>query len=178
MKNEVNKKEISTLSVVSSHGGQHLTDAKLDLLQAETLLKSAAYQLIINFSSIKSILDRHAAIIEKLRTESSLSESLSDDIRNLYIESNNQIDSCVTHIQFQDLTSQLLDKSINRIDGVKEILDLLAKESCFQYHARNELEDDLNQVDEKLNECSKALNRNSNTSINQKDMTAGAIELF
>ena len=113
------------LSGVSAHGRRHLSEVETDLLQTELLLEEAIEKLTSSFLAIHSAVGERQAAIDRLLAGG---EPSKEDIAALAAMSNeigSHVNTAVTSMQFQDMTSQLIERTLKRVTGLREFLGTL-----------------------------------------------------
>lgn len=86
----------------------------------------------------------------------------------------------VTGMQFQDMTNQLLQRTINRVHGLKDLLHELSSHQ-FPMAADDEHEEIrrfIMQLNQNFDQGSQHLTGNLRKSVNQQDLATGDIDLF
>lgn len=86
----------------------------------------------------------------------------------------------MTGLQFQDLTSQLISRTIKRVNGLKELLQALAThgDAIEPSHEHKAIAKFLEEMSHSLHTGSHALSGGLRRSVDQHDMVTGDIELF
>lgn len=168
------------LSAVSEHGQQHLVEVEADLLQTTYLLMAAVDKLSASFMAI------HAAVTEQQQALATVmaghgldpAQLAQLDAYKLIIGS--KVDAAVSALQFQDLTSQLLTRTIQRVNGLKILLQELSAHGneAEPNQEHEEIAHFLAQLRENLHAGSHALSGGLRRSVDQQHMDSGDIELF
>ncbi|MBX9899518.1 MAG: chemotaxis protein [Burkholderiaceae bacterium] len=168
------------LSGVSDHGSEHLLEVETDLVQTTILLAEAIEKLGASFLAL------HEAITsqqEEVNLIISSGAAPSDSIERLTVIQGNiarHINAAVTSLQFQDLTSQLISRTVQRSAGLREVLGTLGivGDGIPQDGEVDEIEVLLNEVTLRLQEQSIKLKSLLHKAVNQKHLDSGDIELF
>ncbi len=168
------------LAGVSDHGIDHLLEVETDLVQTTILLAEAIERLGANF------LDLHASLTsqeEQIRIIVSGGQIQSESVERLaQIQSDISlhINQAVTSLQFQDLTSQLISRTVQRSAGLRELL-------CTLDIVGNVIPNDggideisvvLCEITAKLEQQSIELKSLLRKTVKQQDLNSGDIELF
>jgi small-conductance mechanosensitive channel len=170
----------SLLSAVSDHGKQHLMEVEADLLQTTFLLSEAIEKLGASFMSVHEAVSSQQSLLNTLMEthQFDLKEVQKlEDFKNKIAE---EVNAAVTGLQFQDLTSQLLTRTIKRVNGLKDLLQELGShghEIDPQYE-HEEIAKFLDEMSHSLHVGSRALSGGLKRSVDQQDMATGDIELF
>jgi len=168
------------LSGVSDHGRQHLLEVETDLVQTAFLLGEAVEKLGSSFFALHNAVSAQQREVDILLAEFKDGDPKMARLRVLRDEIAQHTNEAVTGLQFQDLTSQLLARTVQRIIGLRNVLSELAVEG-------NELpvegqEDEivtmLNDINKNLNTQSSGLKDLLRKAVHQKDMDSGEIEMF
>lgn len=173
------------LSQVSDHGVQHLTAVEADLLQTQFLLTEAIEKLSVSFENIHQNISQQQIVLDELTQQYEFSDDnpLRQHLETLKMEVGDNVGAVVTGMQFQDMTSQLLVRSLQRLAGIKEMLGAFGTDA-------NPSPADVADKDEEvltyIEDLNTALNMKSHEitggfkqrPVSQKDLTTGDIELF
>lgn len=91
-----------------------------------------------------------------------------------------EVNLMVTGLQFQDMTNQLLHRTIKRVNGLKELLHELEIHGHEMDVSREhqDIAEFLAALNESLDAGSHALTGNLRKSVGQRDMASGDIDLF
>lgn len=168
------------LTGVSDHGRQHLLEVETDLVQTAFLLGEAVEKLGSSFFALHSAVGSQQNEVELLLTEMDTNDPKMERLRELRDEIVQHTNEAVTGLQFQDLTSQLLARTVQRIIGLRNVLSELALEGGGLPTEGNEDEIVimLNDINKKLDEQSAGLKALLRKAVHQKDMDSGDIEMF
>lgn len=168
------------MSGVSDHGKRHLTEVETDLIQTELLLEEAIEKLTANFIAINSAVGAQQETIRLLLDGGTPNEEQAARLAGMHGEVGVHVNAAITSMQFQDMTSQLLERTIKRVTGLREFLGTLGAHS-----AAMDPESDSEQIAELLGQVSMALAIQSlelrsvlRKSVNQQHLESGDIELF
>lgn len=168
----------SLLSAVSEHGRQHLIEVEADLLQTQFLLNEAIEKLSASFMAIHEAITAQQSELDAL--SASMSAGAQQTIAGYGEKISKEVNAVVTGMQFQDMTSQLIARSIKRVNGLKESLNALGThgEGMAPEHEHEEIAALLGQMSKNLNSHSDAMQLGLRKAVDQKTMAAGAIDLF
>lgn len=168
------------LAAVSRHGDWHLLEIETDLQQTTFLLNEAIEKLSASFMAV------HAHLLEQqsaLRLLADAGKLQPEELAQLQVFQENidqEINKVVTGMQFQDMTNQLLQRTINRVNGLKMLLQELSSHQ-FPMAAEDELEEIrrfITQLNQNFDQGSEHLTGNLRKSVNQQNLSTGDIELF
>ena len=98
------------LSGVSDHGKKHLTEVEADLIQTESLLVEAIDKLTASFLAIHETVSAQQSTIDLLLAGGKPSAEASVRLGGMAGEIGAYVNTAVTSMQFQDMTSQLIDR--------------------------------------------------------------------
>lgn len=169
------------MSGVSVHGVQHLTEIETDLVQTALLLDEAIEKLGAGFMAM------HAAVVAQDETVALLLEGKVPDeariaaLRAMPAEFAAHVNAAVTSMQFQDMTSQLIDRTLRRVSGLRDYLGTLAggeSSDGLPENNHDEIVEWLNSVRAALAIQSLELRNVLRKAVNQKHLESGDIELF
>lgn len=170
----------SLLDGVSTHGARHLLEAEADLIQTSYLLNEAIEKLATGFMQISGAIKAQHDELEKSIKNESISQSDAGKFTALKEKIDDEMNAVVTGLQFQDLTSQLLTRTVTRLNGLRDVLSELSGDGNSSPN-----EDDHVAVTELLKKINASLNHRSGVLqaglrkvVEQKHMDCGDIELF
>jgi hypothetical protein len=168
------------LTAVSDHGAQHLIEVEADLTQTAFLLSGAIEKLGTSFMAIHMAVTDQQKEIDTLLSQVDMSEEATQKITVLRKKISTEVDAAVTGLQFQDMTNQLIERVIKRVDGLRESLKALAihGEDMAPEHEHAEIVSLLAEMSKGLNSRNDALKGGLRKSVGQQDMSSGEIELF
>lgn len=168
------------LSGVSMHGRRHLNEVETDLLQTELLLEEAIDKLTSSFMAIHSAVGARQETIDRLLAGDTPSLEDSEKLSAMSGEIGRHVNSAITSMQFQDMTSQLIERTLKRVAGLRDFLGTLS-----EHGADIAPETDSDEIVERLGKVSMALAIQSlelrsmlRKSVEQRHLESGDIELF
>jgi hypothetical protein len=171
----------SLLAAVSDHGKQHLIEVEADLQQTTFLLSEAIEKLGVSFMAVYDAVSQQQAVIDGLMAEHKFSEAQTQRLVAFKEKIGEEVNGAVTGLQFQDLTSQLIARTIRRVNGLKELLEELSThgEEMDPNQEHEDIAKYLDRMNNTLNQSSNALAGGlMRRSVGQKDMATGDIDLF
>ena len=168
------------LTGVSDHGKQHLLEVETDLVQTAFLLGEAVEKLGSSFFALHAAVSAQQNEVDLILSEISEASPKSERLRLLRDEIALHTNAAVTGLQFQDLTSQLLARTVQRIIGLRQVLSELAAEGSglSMEGPEDEIVTMLNDINKNLDSQSKDLKDLLRKAVHQKDMDSGEIEMF
>lgn len=168
------------LSGVSDHGRAHLLEVETDLAQTALLLGEAIEKLGVSFMAMHEAVLKEQQEIDVLISEGNVPPQAIEKIREIQNEISQHVNAAVTSLQFQDLTSQLISRTIQRCEGLREVLNLLGAEN-----GQSQNEDVSENIEQILLNAIARLEKQSNDlqavlrkAVHQKHLDSGDIELF
>ncbi len=168
------------LSGVSDHGKKHLTEVETDLIQTQLLLEEAIEKLTSSFMAIHAAVGVQQNTINQLLDGASLSADERARLGSMSDEIGGHVGAAITSMQFQDMTSQLIDRTLRRVAGLREFLGTLGA-----HGAEVVPESDSEDIVDLLGKVSMALAIQSlelrsvlRKAVNQQHLESGDIELF
>lgn len=168
------------LAAVTQHGEHHLAEIETDLEQTKFLLNEAIEKLGASFMCIHGLISDYQQQVEAIVTPLSLEASKTTELTKLSVQIGEQVNAAVTGLQFQDMTNQLLQRTLNRVNGLSDLLQTLDSHA-LEMNADQEHEEILNVLQTLNNHwdtASHALTGNLRKSVGQRDMSTGDIDLF
>lgn len=167
------------LNRVSEHGSQHLQAAEADLEQTSFLLEQAIKTLSGGFMQINQLLSQQQQLLGDALQTQDIEATQRFDILTLREQIHLEINTVVTGLQFQDLTNQLIMRTVKRISGLRDLLTVLASHRMDMHTSQNEsIEELLEKIHDNLSLKSGALKDGLSQEVKQKHMVSGEIELF
>lgn len=167
------------LSGVSDHGRRHLNEVETDLVQTTLLLEEAVEKLTGSFMAIHQAVDaRQDAINRLLAGQASAEDSVC--LSGMSGEIGQHVNTAITSMQFQDMTSQLLDRTLRRVSGLREFLTTLSEHGAdiAPDSQSEEIVERLGKVSMALAIQSLELRSMLRKSVEQRHLESGDIELF
>jgi hypothetical protein len=157
-----------------------LTEVETDLMQTERLLEEAVERLTSSFMAIHHAVDARQHTINLLLAGGIPTVEDSARLTAMSGEISQHVNAAITSMQFQDMTSQLIARTLKRVTGLHDFLDTLGA------HGDDLLPDTGNdEIVERLGKVSMALAIQSlelrsvlRKSVNQQHLDSGDIELF
>ena len=168
------------LSGVSAHGRRHLTEVETDLLQTELLLEEAIDKLTASFLAIHGAIGARQALLDRLLAGEALSDEERLLLSHMSDEIGQHVNSAITSMQFQDMTSQLIDRTLKRVTGLREFLGTLGEHGAdiLPDSGSEEIIDRLGKVSMALAIQSLELRSMLRKSVEQRHLESGDVELF
>ncbi|MGB6054765.1 MAG: chemotaxis protein [Burkholderiaceae bacterium] len=165
---------------VAASGDQHLAEIKTDLTQTNFLLAEAIGKLGADFMAIHEAISAQQEIIGKLQAGPVLTDADVADLNQISAEIGVRVGSVVTGLQFQDMTNQLLDRALQRVAGLSEVLETLDTSGAgiARETATEEIVALLEGVNRLLEERNEKLESNLWKAVCQTHMGSGDVELF
>jgi hypothetical protein len=168
------------LSGVSDHGTQHLAEVEADLVQTALLLGEAIEKLGVNFMAIHAAVCAQQETVNLLLSGKVPTSEYAEKLKEVDGEIGKRVNAVVTSLQFQDLTSQLIGRTVMRVTKLREYLDTLGS-SCAVMLPDSDCDEIVNllgQLNETLAAQSVELHSILRKAVTQTHMESGDIELF
>jgi hypothetical protein len=168
------------LSNLSDHGTQHLTEVETDLVQTSFLLGEAIEKLGASFMAIHEAITAQREAIELLLSGAKVTPEIAAQLRAKHEEIGQHVNAAVTGLQFQDMTSQLIGRTVRRVTGLRDVLGGVASGTSQlpQESNTDEIIQTLNSINKVLEEQSVKLESALWKAVCQTHMESGDIELF
>lgn len=168
------------LSGVSDHGKKHLTEVETDLIQTGLLLEEAIEKLSFNFMAIHEAVSAQQDTIGLLLSGGTPAPEDKAKLEALHAQVGGYVNAAITSMQFQDMTSQLLDRTLKRVTGLREFLGTLGAHGAemLPESDNEEIVDLLGKVSMALAIQSLELRSVLRKAVSQKHLESGDIELF
>ncbi len=167
----------------ASGGSRQLTEVESDLVQTNILLGEAIGKLGNSFMELHRAVQAQQTILEGLMNGSGHFDSDSiEQLKATQGEVSHYVNAAVTGLQFQDMTSQLLERIVRRVIGLREALGVLSANSFEIVPEQGQSDDEVREllastvqaIEERLNMLDTGLWK----AVRQTRMESGDIELF
>lgn len=169
-----------TLSAMSEQGIKHLSEIESDLLQTNLLLEEAIAKLSASFMAVHGAISVQQEMIDTLVEAGNVKPESVAGIRAVSEEIGRHVNDAVTGLQFQDMTRQLIERSLRRVIGMRAMMSSLgASKNGMSGSATNEeMAAILRSVNKQLYLQNRELTKALWKTVRQKHMDSGDIELF
>lgn len=167
----------------ASGGSRQLTEVESDLVQTNILLGEAIGKLGGSFMDLHRSVQVQQQILETLMSGGeALTPASIEQLREAQSAVSLHVNAAVTGLQFQDMTSQLLERIVRRVIGLREALGVLSANSFEilpeQGQTDGELESLLANTVDSIEERLSVLENGLRKAVRQTRMESGDIELF
>ena len=167
------------LSGVSEHGDQHLAEVERDLVQMDVLLDEAIKKLCASFMAIHHAVDLQQEALDGLLGDGMPSPESAARFEALRGEIKQHVGAAVTGLQFQDMTSQLIGRMVQHLTGLRNVFGALDTNGAVLPESSNEaLLETLNHISDRVGACCLVRAGGVRSTVNQRHMDSGDIELF
>jgi hypothetical protein len=168
------------LSGVSDHGKRHLTEVETDLIPTQLLLEEAIDKLTGSFMAVHQAVASRQAAIDLLLAGGTPAAEDRAHLERMAVEVGEHVNTAITSMQFQDMTSQLIDRTLKRVTGLREFLGTLGAHGAdvLPESGSEEIVELLSKVSMALAIQSLELRSVLRKAVNQQHMDSGDIELF
>jgi hypothetical protein len=168
------------LSGVSEHGNRHLSEVETDLVQTNILLQEAIAKLSASFMAIHEAVSAQQQTVQTLITQCDAPAEL---VSALHVQAEQvgvHVNAAVTGLQFQDMTNQLISRTMRRINGLHDVLSEVGvgSEGIPAEVDEAALAQHLDRIREAVQGKSTALENELWKAVCQTHMESGDIELF
>lgn len=168
------------LSGLSSHGNQHLTEVETDLIQTNILLKEAITKLGASFMAIHEVVTAQQQIVQAILADCAAPAETVTALQQQSEQIGAHVNAAVTGLQFQDMTNQLIGRTMRRITGFRDVLLAVGagSDSIPVEITEDELVVLLDRIAETMRAQSTMLENELWKAVCQTHMESGDIELF
>lgn len=175
----MNVQILRLLSGVSVHGDQHLAEVEQDLVQMNVLLDEAIKKLYASFMAIHQAVELQQQALGSLQADSMPLPEYVAHFEALRGEISQHVGAAVTGLQFQDMTSQLIGRMAQHLAGLRDMCGALgADESALATGDEEALQAMLDDLTERVDARVSGLACGVRSTVNQRHMESGDIELF
>jgi hypothetical protein len=168
------------LSTLSDHSTVHLLGAETDLAQTNLLLSEAIDKLSASFMAIHEAVTEQQVAIDHIMAGAAPTPEIVDALKSSQARVASNVHSAVTGLQFQDMTSQLIGRTIRRVNGLHDVMKVLGSNSVHM-HPANEADETILLVDnvsKVLEDQTRELETMLRKAVSQTHMESGGIDLF
>lgn len=168
------------LATVAENGNQHLTEVETDLMQTTFLLGEAIEKLSASFMAIHETVRAQQEMVDALLTGGQSPENSTERLKALQADISAHVNSAVTGLQFQDMTTQLIGRTVRRVTGLREVLDLLEGGSAgvLEDASAEAIAEILHNLNEMVDSQAQKLESLLWKPVQQTHMESGDVELF
>jgi len=175
----LNAQVMQLLSGVSEHGDQHLAEVERDLVQMDVLLDEAIKKLCASFMAIHHAVGQQQEALNGLLADGVPSPESAARFEALRGEINKHVGAAVTGLQFQDMTSQLIGRMVQHLAGLRDVFGALDTSGSVLPESNNEaLLATLSHISDRVGTCCTERAGGVRSTVNQRHMESGDIELF
>jgi hypothetical protein len=169
-----------TLSGLSDQGVRHLTEIESDLLQTNLLLEEAIAKLSASFMAVHGAVSVQQEMVDAFVESEGVTPEAASGVKAIADEIGRHINDAVTGLQFQDMTRQLVERSVKRIVGLRAMMSTLGSSShgVAAESSNDEMAAILRSINKQLFLQNKELTKVLWKTVRQKHMDSGDIELF
>ncbi len=169
-----------TLAGLSEQGIKHLSEIESDLLQTNLLLEEAIAKLSASFMAVHAAISVQQEMIDTLVDGEQVKPESVTGIRAVADEIGRHVNDAVTGLQFQDMTRQLIERSLKRVIGMRAMMSSLgaSKNGMSGSITNEEMAAILRSVNRQLLLQNRELTKALWKTVRQKHMDSGDIELF
>lgn len=168
------------LQNIAGNSSIYLSEIESDLLQINRLLMEAISKLGDNVVQIGQDVHHQQKLVRQLTEAGSCSPFVLEKLNELNQTMDANVAEVVTTMQFQDMTSQLLDKVLSRVaalQGVNEEMDKLAAE-VSDAESEGDVQMMIRVMGEEMTNERRKLEGQHAERVSQKHMESGSVELF
>jgi hypothetical protein len=116
------------LSGVSDHGARHLTEIETDLVQTSVLLGEAIEKLGASFMAIHGAVEAQQKAVDSLLVGVNL--DIAEELKARQSQISQHVNAAVTGLQFEDMTNQLIGRTLKRVSGLRDVLGAMESGSA------------------------------------------------
>ena len=168
------------LAALSRQSCVHLTEVDTDLRQTSYLLVQAIEKLGNSFMGIHQALASQHALIDAMRDGEVLTPALRVQFSQLQQQAATHVNSAVTGLQFQDMTSQLIGRVAGHAGALRDLFENIAARAALLPGASGtaDVQVLLDGLSRTLDENGEAQMEVARKTVAQTHMESGDIELF
>ncbi|MEB0134025.1 chemotaxis protein [Actimicrobium sp. CCC2.4] len=110
---------------VAGQGTSHLAEVETDLTQTALLLTEAIDKLGASFMSIHAVISAQQEAIARLLEGEAADKDQRAHWQVMKHDIDRHVNAAMTGLQFQDMTSQLLQRSLGHVDSLRGMIQVL-----------------------------------------------------
>lgn len=176
----MNAEVMRLLTGVSVHGDQHLAEVERDLVQMDVLLNEAIKKLCASFMAIHHAIDLQQETLKGMLSAGKPAPEQAARLEALREEIGQHVGAAVTGLQFQDMTSQLIGRMVQHLAGLRDVFGALGTDGSTPLpdSGSDEMLAMLNHISDRVGARCSELAGAVRSTVNQRHMESGDIELF
>jgi len=167
------------LSTLSDHGALHLVEVETDLVQTNFLLSEAIEKLGSSFLAMQKSVGDYQMLVEGILTNSAPPD-VAEQLKTAQDEIGKHANAAITCLQFQDMTNQLINRIVRRVNGLRDAFGTLGSNSSdiTPDYMVEDIIKVINNISKALEDQSVKLESLLWKAVSQSNMESGDIELF
>ena len=173
------------LSSLSEHGSQHLTEVETDLVQTTYLLSEAIEKLGASFMAIHQSICAQQETVDLLLSGTAVTPEIVAKLQAAQSDIALHVNAAVTGLQFQDMTSQLIGRTVRRVAGLRDVLGSVGSSCDDVMPEGGAAQSDIDHIVALLDKINQSFEEQSSQlesmlwkAVSQTHMESGDIELF
>jgi hypothetical protein len=170
---------LQLLTSVAAYSDQHLSEIECNLMQLDALHDEAIKKLCASFIAMQ-----HAVTLQQqtlsgmLLSGNSLAEYAAQ-VETVQRDISHHARDAIAGLQFQDMTSQIIDRMVLHLSGVRDVLGALDTGAVSLSEEPHDcLPGMLNDLNDRVGAHRADLTGTLRSTVNQQHMGSGEIELF
>jgi hypothetical protein len=175
----MNTQVVRLLSGVSAHGDQHLAEVEQDLVQMDVLLDEAIKKLCASFMAIHQAVAMQQDALNSMLSDGMSKADYAERSQAIHGEIKRHVGAAITGLQFQDMTGQLIRRMALHLAGLRDVFGALdANGSALPDSGDEALLTMLSHISDRVGAHFSELEGGVRSTVNQRHMESGDIELF
>lgn len=167
------------LSGVLMHGDRHLAEVERDLVQMDVLLDEAIKKLCASFMAIHHAVGKQQEALDSMLSGDMSPPAYAEQLETIQSEINRHVGAAITGLQFQDMTSQLIGRMAQHLTGLRDVFgEIDAGEPALPESSNEALLEKLNRISDRVCARRSGQAAGMRSSVGQRHMESGDIELF
>lgn len=166
---------------VSVQSAGHLVEVETDLTQTALLLTEAIEKLGASFMSIHAVISVQQDAIARLLQGGAAGKEEREHLQGLQHDIDRHVNAAVTGLQFQDMTSQLLQRTLGHVGSLRGMIGVLGTtaEAIRPGASTGEVVAQIMIASGEISSCRVLLDgAQLRKAVSQTHMESGDIELF
>lgn len=175
----MNTQILQLLTNVSAYGDQHLSEIECDLMQLDALQDEAIKKLCASFIAMHHAIHLQQQTLSSMLLSGSSLAEYATFVKTTQRDISRHTRQAVAGLQFQDMTSQLIRRMVLHLSDMRDVLGALDMGSdSLSEETLDRLPGMLNDLRDRVGSGCADLTGGLRSTVNQRHMGSGEIELF
>lgn len=175
----MNTQIVQLLTSISAYGETHLAEIECDLSQLDALQDEAIKKLCASFIAIHQAVDLQQQTLSSMLLSGGSLTEYATLVEATQRDVSRYAGEAVAGLQFQDMTSQLIDRMVVHLSRLRDALGALDPGTLsLSEETHSHLPDRLNALRDRVATHCTEMSDCLRSTVNQRHMNSGEVELF